>query len=87
MRVRRVGTESEFRLFQEEKEIGRVNGEAVSFHGFANRDDAALAARAANHALARRRGEEAPARTEADDVATLIPPAPDEPGGAGRSTS
>ena len=79
MRVRRIGTGSEFLLFQDEKEIGRVNGAAVSFHGFATQEDAAMAARAANHALARRRGEPASVRTEAENVAMLIPPAPDEP--------
>jgi hypothetical protein len=58
MRARRVGTGAEFRLFQGEEEIGRLDGTAVSFRGFATRDDAALAASVAHVALSRRRGEE-----------------------------
>ena len=57
MRARRVGTGAEFRLFQGEQEIGRLDGTAVSFRGFATRDDAALAASVAHVALSRRRGE------------------------------
>ena len=57
MRARRVGTGTEFRLFQGEQEIGRLDGTAVSFRGFATRDDAALAASVAHVALSRRRGE------------------------------
>jgi len=55
MRARRVGTKSEFRLFQDEREIGHVDGVSVSFLGFETRDDAALAAWAAQRALTRRR--------------------------------
>lgn len=57
MRARRVGAGAEFRLFQGEQEIGRLDGTAVSFRGFATRDDAALAASVAHVALSRRRGE------------------------------
>ena len=78
MRVRRVGTGSEFRLLQDEREIGRVDGAAVSFLGFATRDDAALAAMAAHRALAPRRRDQAPSPGGADDGATLLPPAPEE---------
>ena len=58
MRARRLGTGSEFRLFQDEQEIGHVDGTTVSFRGFATRDDAALAASVAHRALTRRRGEQ-----------------------------
>ncbi len=58
MRARRIGTGSEFRLFQDEREIGHVDGTTVSFQGFATRDDAALAASVAHRALTRRRGEQ-----------------------------
>jgi len=75
MRARRVGTGSEYRLFQDEQEIGRVDSTAVSFRGFATRDEAALAASAAYHALSQRRA----AAEEAErPVATLLPPAPEE---------
>jgi hypothetical protein len=75
MRARRVGTGSEYRLFQDEQEIGRVDGTAVSFRGFATRDEAALAASAAYHALSQRRaaGEEAER-----PLPTLLPPSPEE---------
>jgi hypothetical protein len=75
MRARRVGTGSDFRLFQEEQEIGRVDNKAVSFLGFATRDDAALAASAAYRALARR-WQDTGGRQES--LATLLPPAPEE---------
>lgn len=55
MRARRVGRGSEFRLIQNEREIGHVTSNAVRFHGFATRDDAAAAAALAHRALARRR--------------------------------
>lgn len=55
MRARRVGSTSEFRLFQDEREIGHIGGTSVSFLGFEARDDAALAASTAHRALARRR--------------------------------
>ena len=71
MRARRVGSGSEFRLFQDEQEIGRVDGNAVSFRGFATRDEAALAASAAYRALAGRR---APAEEGEEPLATLLPP-------------
>jgi hypothetical protein len=75
MRARRVGTGSEYRLFQDEQEIGRVDSTAVSFRGFATRDEAALAASAAYHALSQRRA----AAEEAErSLATLLPPAPEE---------
>jgi hypothetical protein len=82
MRVRRVGTGSELRLFQDEKEIGRVDATTVSFLGFATRDDAVLAASAAYRALAQR-WRDAEGRQES--LATLLPPAPEEaaPGGWG----
>ena len=73
MRARRVG--SEYRLFQDEQEIGRVDSTAVSFRGFATRDEAALAASAAYHALSQRRA----AAEEAErPLATLLQPAPEE---------
>jgi hypothetical protein len=75
MRVGRVGNGSEVRLFQDEKEIGRVDATAVSFLGFVARDDAALAASVAYRALARR-WQDAEARQES--LATLLPPAPEE---------
>lgn len=78
MRARHVGTGSEFRLFQDEKEIGRVDGTAVSFLGFTTRDDAALAAVAAYRALTLRRGEQVSSPNGAPDVATLLPPVPGE---------
>lgn len=43
MRARRVGTGSEYHLFQDEQGIGWVNSAAVGFRGFATRDEAALA--------------------------------------------
>jgi hypothetical protein len=57
MRARRVGNGPEFRLLQDEQEIGRVDATVVSFRGFASREDAALAAAVAHLALTRRRGE------------------------------
>jgi hypothetical protein len=82
MRARRVGTGTELRLFQDEKEIGRVDATTVSFLGFATRDDAVLAASAAYRALAQR-WRDAEGRQES--LATLLPPAPEEaaPGGWG----
>jgi hypothetical protein len=74
MRARRVATGSEFRLFQDEQAIGYVDGTSVSFRGLETPDDAALAASAAQHALARRR-EQQPGTA---DVATLLRPSPDE---------
>jgi hypothetical protein len=55
MRARRVGTASQFRLYQNEQEIGRVDGTTVTFVGFPTRDDAALGASVAHRALRRRR--------------------------------
>jgi len=55
MRARRVGKGSEFRLFQNEQEIGSVNSRTIRFNGFATREDAAAAAALARRALARRR--------------------------------
>ncbi len=55
MRARRVGQGSEFRLMQVEQEIGYVSRNAVRFHGFATRSDAAAAASLAQRALSRRR--------------------------------
>jgi hypothetical protein len=71
MRARRVGTGSEFRLFQGEHEIGRVNGTTVSFLGFATRDDAALAASVAHLALTRRRGEKPQSATGHSEVLVM----------------
>lgn len=64
MRARRIGTGSEFRLLQDEQEVGRVEGSKVTFRGFETRDDAALAASAAHHALMKRRKKQ-PHRIEA----------------------
>jgi hypothetical protein len=66
MRARRVGNGPEFRLFQNEREIGRVDGTSVSVLGFETRDDAALASAAAHRALTRRR-RITPHRTESPD--------------------
>jgi hypothetical protein len=77
MRARRVGTGSEFRLFQDEREIGRVDGTGVSFRGFEIPDDAILAATVAQRALARRRREQQPDTVE---DATLLPPTPEVSG-------
>jgi len=75
MRARRIGTGSEYRLFQDEQEIGWVNSTAVGFRGFATRDEAARAASAAYHALGQRRA----AAEEAErPLATVIPPVPEE---------
>jgi hypothetical protein len=74
MRARRVGTGSEYRLFQDDQEIGRVDSTAVSFRGFATRDEAALAASAAYHAVSQRR---AVAEEAERPLATLVPPAPE----------
>ena len=71
MRARRLGIGSEFRLFQDEQEIGHVDGIAVSFFGFVNRDDAALAAWTASSALARRRGPGGPPAVASGDVFIL----------------
>jgi hypothetical protein len=75
MRARRVGTGSEYRLFQDEQEIGWVDSTAVGFRGFATRDEAALAASAADHALGRSR---AAAEKAERPLAALLPPAPEE---------
>ena len=58
MRAQRIDAGSEFRLLQDEQEIGYVDGTRVSFRGFTTRDDAALAASVAHRALTRRRGEQ-----------------------------
>jgi hypothetical protein len=76
MRARRVGTGSEFRLFQGEREIGCVDGTAVSFRGFETPDDAILAATVAQRALVRRREQQ----QDTADAATLLPPTPEMPG-------
>lgn len=55
MRARRVGTGSEYHLFQDEQGIGWVNSAAVGFRGFATPDEAALAGSSAYHALGKRR--------------------------------
>ncbi len=82
MRARRVGTGSEFRLFQDGQEIGHVDGTTVTFLGFVTRDDAALAASVADRALAQRRGKQHGSPqdviTQAGALAALLPPAPDE---------
>jgi hypothetical protein len=82
MRVRRVGTGSEFRLFQDGQEIGHVDSTTVTFLGFVTRDDAALAASAAHHALTRRRSEQpgstGAAVAQGGVMAMLLPPAPEE---------
>jgi hypothetical protein len=77
LRAHRVGPGSEFRLFQDQKEIGRVDGTAVTFLGFATRDDAVQAAVAAHRALAPRRGDLVPSQGEAEDMATLLSPGPE----------
>jgi hypothetical protein len=76
MRARRVGTGSEFRLFQDDREIGRVDGTGVSFRGFETPDDAILAATVAQRALIRRREQQ----PDTADAATLLPPTPEVSG-------
>ncbi|HEX5575072.1 MAG TPA: hypothetical protein VFX42_04305 [Gemmatimonadales bacterium] len=77
MRARRVDNGSELRLFQDEREVGLVDGSGVSFRGFETSDDAILAATVAQRALARRRRSQ-----QADTVedATLLPPTPEVSG-------
>jgi hypothetical protein len=76
MRARRVGAGSEFRLFQDDREIGRVDGTGVSFRGFEIPDDAILAATVAQRALVRRREQQ----PDTADAATLLPPTPEVSG-------
>lgn len=80
MRIRRVGTGPEFRLLQDEQEIGYVDGARVSLRGFAGRDDAARAASIAYRALSQRRRKQPHAMEESQDgiLATLLPPAPED---------
>ncbi len=68
MRARRIAAGSEFRLLQDEREIGYVDGTRVSFRGFATRDDAALAASVAHQALTRRRGGQRHSVDEPKDI-------------------
>ena len=68
MRIRRVGTGSEFRLLQDEQEIGYLDGTKVSFRGFARRDDAARAASIAYRALSRRRRKQPHPTEESQDI-------------------
>ena len=83
MRIRREGTGSQFRLLQDEQEIGYVDRTRVSFRGFAGREDAARAASIAYRALSRRRRRQPHAKEES--LATLLPPSPEhsETGGWG----
>ncbi len=67
MRARRIAAGPEFRLLQDEQEIGYVDGTRVSFRGFAGRDDAAQAASIAYRALSRRRGKQPHAMEESQD--------------------
>lgn len=68
MRARRIAAGSEFRLLQDEQEIGYLDGIRVSFRGFVTRDDAALAASVAHQALTRRRGERRHSVDEPKDI-------------------
>jgi hypothetical protein len=68
MRARRVAATSEFRLFQDEQEIGYVDETRVMFQGFASREDAALAASVAHRALARRRGQRSHSMHQENDI-------------------
>ena len=67
MRARRGTNRSEFRLFQDEQEIGYVDDTTVGFRGFATSAEAALAASAAHRALARRRGVQEPSQESLED--------------------
>lgn len=92
MRARRVGTRPEFRLFQDERQIGHVDSTSIRFVGFETRDDAALAASTAHRALTRRRGRHASRMDHSADflildqavvaragvLAKLLPPAPEQ---------
>jgi hypothetical protein len=67
MRARGGTNKSEFRLFQDEQEIGYIDGTTVGFRGFATSAEAALAASAAHRGLARRRGEQTPSQDSLQD--------------------
>jgi hypothetical protein len=56
---------------QDERDIGWVNRSAVGFHGFASRNDAALAASLAQVALTRRRKEAARPTGDPTDILVL----------------
>jgi hypothetical protein len=71
MRARRAGNGPEFRLLQDEQEIGRVDGTRVRFLGFATRDDAALAASVAHLALTRLREKQRPSAPGYYDVPAM----------------
>jgi hypothetical protein len=68
MRTRRIAEGSEFRLLQDEREIGFVDGTRVSFRGFAARNDAARAASIAYRALSRRRRKQSHPMEESQDI-------------------
>lgn len=73
MRARLSTTETEFRLFQDEQEIGYVDGTTVGFRGFASSAEAALAASVAYRSLARRRGEQEPSQDSLLDSLVVEP--------------
>ncbi len=67
MRAQRSTNRSEFRLFQDEQEIGYIEGTTVGFRGFATSAEAALAASVAHRGLARRRGGPEPSQDSLQD--------------------
>ena len=71
MRARRVDQSSDFRLLQNEREIGSVSSNAVRFHGFATRGDVMAAASVAHRSLARRRKAAAHLNGDPSDVLIL----------------
>jgi hypothetical protein len=71
MRARRIDQSSDFRLLQDEREIGSVGSNAVRFHGFATREDAAAAASVPHRSVARRRKATAHPIRDLGDVLIL----------------
>lgn len=67
MRARGGTNRHEFRLFQDEQEIGYIDDTTVAFRGFATAAEAALAASAAHRGLARRRGEQETSQHSLED--------------------
>jgi hypothetical protein len=71
MRARRVDQGSDFRLLQNEREIGSLNSDVVRFHGFVTQRDAAAAAAVAQRSVARRRKAAAPPARDPNEVLIL----------------
>src|SRR3954452_21220923 len=71
MRARRIDQSSDFLLLQNEREIGSVSNNAVRFHGFATREDAAAAGSVAHRSVTRRRKAAAHPIQDLGDVLIL----------------